>query len=174
MSQSEINSPSSKTDPAREKRSARMVLFGMIGFFAVFCTVDIFFVYKAISTNTGVVYDKSYEAGLSYDQYAEEAREQHGLTANSKLTFANDTVTLRLLDENEDPIAGAIVTGEAFHTIQERDDIPSFTLHEMSPGEYEAPLTINKKGSWTLKVMANWSEGKETQSYQKTISVIRP
>ncbi|MGE4313753.1 MAG: FixH family protein [Pseudobdellovibrionaceae bacterium] len=167
------DTPKPPVDP-QEKRSARIVLYSLIGFFIVFCTVDIFFVYKAVTTNTGVVTEQSYEAGLSYDQYAEEAREQATFETHSVLEFANGQVSLHLKDVNNEPIAGAKVTAQAMHAMNESDDIADLSLAETAPGIYEAPLTLTLAGSWTLKVTAKWVEGKEEHLFQKQLSVAQP
>lgn len=42
----------------QEKKSARWALLCILAFFAVFISVDAYFVYKAINTHPGVVVDK--------------------------------------------------------------------------------------------------------------------
>ena len=63
-------------DNVKESRKAgRKFLFILIAFFMVFATVDAYFVYKAVSTNTGVVVEHAYEVGLNYNDLLEQARQ---------------------------------------------------------------------------------------------------
>ena len=56
------------------KQDGRRILFTLLGFFAVVACVDAYFVYKAVSTHSGVVSDNAYEIGLNYNDVIEEAR----------------------------------------------------------------------------------------------------
>ncbi len=59
----------------QSRRDGRKFLFILIAFFVVFATVDAYFVYKALSTNTGVVVEHAYEVGLNYNDLLEQARQ---------------------------------------------------------------------------------------------------
>jgi nitrogen fixation protein FixH len=66
-----------RTEAAQKSRKAgRTVLFSLLGFFAVFASVDAFFVYTALKTNTGVVAENAYERGLHYNDLLDEARKR--------------------------------------------------------------------------------------------------
>ncbi len=59
-----------------EKKDGRRVLIYLLAFFAVFASVDAFFVYKALSTNTGVVSENAYEQGLRFNDVIDEAEKR--------------------------------------------------------------------------------------------------
>lgn len=62
-------------DQAKDtKQSGLWVLWSLLLFFLVFASVDAFFVYKALSTHTGVVTENAYEKGLHYNEILDEAR----------------------------------------------------------------------------------------------------
>lgn len=63
-------------DALKKKKAGRAVLFAFLGFFAVFASVDAFFVYTALTTNTGVVDEHYYQTGLHYNDLLEEARKR--------------------------------------------------------------------------------------------------
>lgn len=56
------------------KRDGRKFFIILISFFILFASVDAFFIYKALSTHTGVVTENAYEQGLNYNEILEEAR----------------------------------------------------------------------------------------------------
>ncbi len=58
------------------KKAGRRALFYLLGFFVIFASVDAFFVYKALSTHTGVVAENAYEIGLNYNEVIAEAKKQ--------------------------------------------------------------------------------------------------
>lgn len=55
------------------KKDGRIVLFALLAFFTTFATVDAYFVYKAITTHSGVVAENAYEIGLNYNDILAEA-----------------------------------------------------------------------------------------------------
>ena len=57
------------------KKTGRLVLLALIGFFVVFASVDAFFVYKALKSNSGTVVDNPYEMGLKYNEIIARSKE---------------------------------------------------------------------------------------------------
>jgi nitrogen fixation protein FixH len=56
------------------KKEGKKVLFALLAFFAIFSSVNAFFVYKALSTNTGVVVENAFEQGLNYNDIIAKAK----------------------------------------------------------------------------------------------------
>lgn len=56
------------------RKAGRKVLFILLGFFAVFASVDMYFTHLALQTNWGVVTENAYKRGLNYNALLEEAR----------------------------------------------------------------------------------------------------
>ncbi|GEM_PF-1478884 len=73
-----MTDPTTPTPPASlsSKKDGRIVFWALIAFFAVVASVDAFFVYKALSTNTGVVSENAYERGLRYNDIINEAKKR--------------------------------------------------------------------------------------------------
>jgi nitrogen fixation protein FixH len=61
----------------KSKKTGKNVFWGFIAFFVVFATVDVFFVYKAVTTHPGVVAENAYEIGLNYNKIVEEAKKRN-------------------------------------------------------------------------------------------------
>ena len=76
MSENESESQSSR-------KAGRQFLVILLGFFVVMCSVNAFFVYKAVSTHKGVVVENPYETGLKFNDIIDEARKrEHERTSN--------------------------------------------------------------------------------------------
>ncbi len=60
----------------KSKQFGFRILFSFLAFFIVFSSVDAFFVYKALSTHTGVVSENAYEIGLNYNKIIAEAKKR--------------------------------------------------------------------------------------------------
>lgn len=67
---------------AQSKKDGRIVLLCLVSFFVVFASVDAFFVYKAVSTHTGVVSENAYEHGLNYNDIIAEAKKRNNAKQN--------------------------------------------------------------------------------------------
>ena len=65
------------------KKTGRIVLFALLAFFIVFASVDAYFVYKALSSNTGVIVENPYEQGLKYNEIIKRAKEIKNQTENN-------------------------------------------------------------------------------------------
>jgi nitrogen fixation protein FixH len=75
------------SEKEESRKYGRKVLFLLLGFFAVFASVDAYFVYLAMKTKPGVVTENAYQRGLNYNEVLEEARrrkaEENGTTENT-------------------------------------------------------------------------------------------
>lgn len=58
------------------KRDGRRFLMIILSFFVTVACVDAYFVYKALSTHSGVVVDKPYERGIHFNELLNEAKEK--------------------------------------------------------------------------------------------------
>lgn len=70
-----------KDDQSQEsKKTGRLVLIWLLGFFGVCMAVNAFFIYMAVTTNWGVVSENAYQTGLHYNDLLEEARKRENET----------------------------------------------------------------------------------------------
>jgi nitrogen fixation protein FixH len=63
-------------DARKSYSTGKIVLWSFLVFFAIFASVDIFFVYKAVSTHPGVMSENAYEIGLNYNKIIEETKKR--------------------------------------------------------------------------------------------------
>lgn len=70
------------SEQTQNRKDGRIVLMALIAFFVVFASVDAYFVYKALSTHTGVVVEHAYEVGLNYNDIIEQAQQHESSSAN--------------------------------------------------------------------------------------------
>ena len=71
-----------ENEQTKNRKDGRIVLMALIAFFVVFASVDAYFVYKALSTHTGVVVEHAYEVGLNYNDIIEQAQQHESSRAN--------------------------------------------------------------------------------------------
>lgn len=75
------------SEQEESRKYGRKILFLLLGFFAIFASVDAYFVYLAMQTQPGVVTENAYKRGLQYNELLEEARkrkaEENGKTENA-------------------------------------------------------------------------------------------
>lgn len=60
----------------KSRKDGKIVLMAFVGFFVTFAAVDAYFVYKALSTHTGVVVENAYEQGLKFNDLLAKAKKQ--------------------------------------------------------------------------------------------------
>lgn len=73
-------------DVQQSRKAGFKILTYFLLFFLVFGSVNAYFVYKALSSNTGVVAENSYEIGLNYNKILEEAKKRHHDSNNRHTT----------------------------------------------------------------------------------------
>ena len=130
-------------------------------FFGFIALLDGFFVYTAISTQTGLVTQNPYEKGIAYNEMLNKAHAQPAL--EQKVTYDNTVLRWAL------PIENASVTASIMRPVQEGFDF-DVVLNNSGNGIYEATLQTPMPGAWTAKMKARW----DNQEFQTTYSFIVP
>ena len=120
-------------------------------FFAVVACVDAVFVYKAISTQTGVVTDRPYEKGLAYNKFLEEAKNQPQMEHD--IRYDNGTLRFSF------GVEGANVKASIIRPVQAGYDFDVELVH-VGDGVYQADLNAPLAGAWTAQVGAQWDDKK--------------
>lgn len=139
------------------------VLLSFVAFFVTIASLDAFFVYKAISTNSGVIIENPYEKGLAYDETLKEARSQPKW--NKTIAYKDDRLSLQISDENHKPITGAIVTANIIRPIHKNYDF-NVVLSEKDKGLYVANFKTPLKGRWVAKVSSEWNNKTYLMTYE--------
>lgn len=143
-------------DPSpREPRkvTGRMVLFGLIGFFAVVAGVNAIMVRAAVSTFAGTETDSAYRAGLAYKHEEAAAKAQAALnwTVEGRIDRgAEDAalLTVEVKDARGNVVSGLDVDARLSHPLDARLD-RAVALVQQSNGQYRG-VSAASAGQWRL------------------------
>jgi len=123
--------------------------------FLLLFVIDGTMVYKAVSTNTGVVTDKPYEHGLAYNTYLQEQAEQNARGWKADVTYKNGALAFTLKGADGQPLTGAQVKAHIMRPVQAGMDF-DVVLAETTPGLYISESKFPKPGLWNIEVSASW------------------
>lgn len=151
------------------RRTGRAVLLSLVLLFAVFCSVDAFFVYKALTTHTGVISEHAYEEGLAYNQYIEQAREQDQLY--TVISYDDGTVSLQVRDHGKQPLDDAKASLSFVRPVHGHYDF-SVDLVNSGAGLYTSRVDMPLKGLWSAKVNIEWQKEQQHKIYQTQLDLI--
>lgn len=144
------------------------VFMSFFVFFITFIAVDAFFVYKAISTNTGLVTENSYYKGLDYNKTLEEARIQKETGITGVIEYKEGLLIFKLNAPNGTPIGNAKVTAKLIRPVNDKNDF-LLSLTSQPDMSYSAPAKLPANGQWTAYVEATWptnNQYKTTLTFQ--------
>ncbi len=144
-----------KQDATKQKS---LIPWMIVGFFVVLAMVDGFFVYKALSTHTGVRVENSYEKGLAYNKTLAnfEEQKQRGWQAQvdvAPLGARKATLTFTLRDKEKKMIEGADVNVKFVRPTREDFD-NEMQLEETGAGIYQLTTQFPLVGVWDVFISA--------------------
>lgn len=148
-----------------KSRAGAVVLWGLIAFFITFASVDMYFVYQAVSTHSGIVTENAYEKGLAYNQVIEQVKIQKALNVESNITYEEGVLTVTLRDKSHAPILGATVTAKLVRSVHGGSDSQKL-LHHKGNGVYQNNLDLPLKGVWTANLDVKWTQQQKQNRYQ--------
>ncbi len=169
--------------PAAEKTAAsptcssdcRWIPWCFVAFFVVIALADGIMVYLAVSTQTGVVADKTYDKGLRYNQTLQAARAQEALGWKMHLPDQlpqQGKLVMRWMDKAGKPLVGLQLRSTAVRPVQDGQDFP-ILWRENAPGEYIAEVHFSAVGQWDVEVQAlHESVGQPYETVQRVM--VRP
>lgn len=157
----------------KKQDSGRWVLFSLIVFFVMFATVDAFFVYKAVTTNVGVVTDHSYKKGLAYDDFLSQAAQQShdGTIGEAVYNDADGTLALTLTDADGAPISGGIVVAHLVRPVHKGYDFEA-VMHYKGEGRYSIRPDFPLIGQWVAYIEAKWTTADQQHKRYVTKKVL--
>ena len=144
-----------------EKNKNRIILYCFVGFFGTFMVLDGIFVYLAVSTQTGIVTEKSYEKGLDYNRVLEEARSQPEV--NDVISFEDSTLKWVVKDGKNKPI-NIQAKATFFRPVQQGHDF-TLPLESRGQGVYEVKPDLPLKGLWSVRLQGQWDNKTYKTSY---------
>lgn len=145
----------------RNTNHGRLIFIYFFAFFGVIILMDSFFIYTAISTQTGVVTSQPYEKGLAYNAVLQRAKQQPVL--GQSITFEKGV--LRWVFDK--PLDDASVTAHFYRPVQDGYDF-NITLNDNGHGIYTAEPDIPLQGQWTIKLKAAWDD----QTYHASTKIV--
>jgi nitrogen fixation protein FixH len=143
-----------KASAARPREvTGRMVLFCLIGFFAVVATVNAVMIRYAISTFAGTTTDSSYRAGLAYKSEEAEAAAQTALHwavdgRIARTAPGEALLTVDVKDDRQAFVPGIEVAAKLVHPLNARFD-RDIVLKQLSAGQFRG-TTDAEPGQWML------------------------
>lgn len=131
-------------------------------FFVVVAVLDGLFVYLAVSTQTGVVTERTYDKGLRYNDTIAAAEAQAARGWKGTVALEGTRLVFTLRDAQDKPLEGAVVTAHVVRPTQEGHDV-ALPLQEEQGGRYAQALNLPLKGQWDVRIAALW----DNQPYQQ-------
>lgn len=143
----------------------KYVLFAFLGFFGIIFLVNGFFIYTAISTQTGLVTEQAYEKGLDYNEVLDEAKSQP--VFQDEISYKSPVLSWKLKDESGQPVLDAKVAGHVIRPVQDGYDF-DISLVSKGAGLYESDIKLPLKGQWVVKLESQWIKNNQNHSYKTT------
>jgi nitrogen fixation protein FixH len=139
---------------AQREITGRMVLFCLVGFFAVVAGINALMTVLAVSTFGGVETESSYKAGLAFSRElsASRAQDARRWRVQATMTPQSERQRIELVTQDADgrPLIGISAVARLSHPTDRRADI-AVDLREASPGRYIGTATPSD-GQWDLIV----------------------
>ena len=149
------------------KLTGQHVLAMMLGFFGLIIAVNALFIFLALETWTGLVSDKAYVEGLSYNEKIAEGRRQAalgwtvdlGLVTLGQGGEAGRDVMVRVdVSEEAGPVPVDRVEVLFRHVIFESRDVAIEPL-KTGPGRFEGRVSLPEAGQWDVRIVVEDADG---------------
>jgi nitrogen fixation protein FixH len=144
-------------DKQSSKKAGWRVFIYFFTAFIVVAGVNVFFVYKAVTTHTGEVTDNPYQRGLAYNRTLAAAAEEENLgwiprmRVNKKAPGVYD-ISLHVSDKNGKALIFGSIQGSIRRPLNaENDVVANFSPRE--GGDYNAHVLLPFPGQWEVDVV---------------------
>lgn len=137
----------------------RHVLMGLIVFFGVMLAANSMLVYYAIDTFSGGDRPDPYRSGLRYNETIAAAERQAALGWQAEVAYDDRSgrLSLRFLDQAEEPVAGLKLGATVSRPATDRED-RAVVFNEVSPGVYGTDIEL-APGLWVISLASRAKEG---------------
>ncbi|MBM3556252.1 MAG: FixH family protein [Alphaproteobacteria bacterium] len=132
--------------------------WAFVAAFAVVVAVNGTMVYFALSTFTGLAYDKPYDRGIAYNRIiaAEEQAARLGWTVEIswrplEREARRGQVVVEIKDQAGGPVAGLVVEGALRRPVEALADV-SLAFAPDGAGRYLAEIEAPRRGQWEARV----------------------
>ena len=145
--------------PEPRRIDGRHVLALLLAFFGIIFAVNGYFLYRALSTHTGVVANEPYRKGLAYNQRIEWSERQASLGWRDEVTaLLQGAITVVITDGDGNAVKGLSVTGSVGRPATSADD-RSMALIEDASAAYTAVAGGLGQGAWLITIEARTAPG---------------
>ena len=136
--------------------TGRSMLILMVSFFGVIVAVNVFMMYKAVTTFRGEDVKQSYRQGLDYNKTLSKRAKQMARGWSAYITINDHILSLHIQDENGLPVRGLIVEGLLKHPVE--TDLDTLLLFEFDPNtsHYSATIPMGVKGKRWVQTRAHY------------------
>ncbi|MBL4870808.1 MAG: FixH family protein [Robiginitomaculum sp.] len=137
--------------------TGRHMLILMVSFFGVIVAVNVFMMYKAVTTFRGEDVKQSYRQGLDYNKTLSKRAKQMARGWSANININGHILSLRLQDENGLPVRGLKVEGVLKHPVE--TDLDTLLLFEFNTNtdHYVATLPMGVEGKRWVQTWANYA-----------------
>ena len=128
------------------------MLAAMLTFFAIVVGANVYLSVEAIRTWTGLVVDKSQEAGLDFNDKVQRAERQAALGWTSTLDYTSGHLRFTLNDRAGAPIKTSGVIARITRPLGDSQD-QTIDLPASADGALDAAVTLSS-GAWNIVIVA--------------------
>lgn len=136
--------------------TGRHVLYALVSFFLAVTAVDVFMIYKALSTFGGIETQDAYRKGLQYNQRIEAEKVQRALgwTVETKLDGKKEELFAFIKDKEQKGVDGLQITVLLSRPATNTEDqiIP---LMAVGSGRYAGKVHGLAEGTWIASLTAH-------------------
>ena len=147
----------------KPRKNGQFILCCFLGFFGTVGAVDSYFVYTALSTNTGLVTEQPYEKGLAFNVLLAEAKNQPKLIEEA--SYKSGLFQWTATDKDGAPIRNAKIDVKFYLTAKDGSDFDT-KLSDAGNGLYTTKVDFPAPGLWMAKVSAQWNDKTYHTSHQ--------
>lgn len=147
-------------------KSKSKIPYFIVAFFLVFITVDIYYVYLAKRTWTGIVTENSYQKGLDYNETLDALKKQKELgwelvTSVEDLGGYNRLIGFTLKDSSGKNISDAKIEVFFKRPVRQGNDFKAQASN--IDGKYNVRTSFSLPGRWQAQILVS----KDDQTYRK-------
>lgn len=138
----------------KQFKSGQFILLCFLGFFGFIGIVDAYFVYTALTTNTGLVTEQAYEKGLAYNEMLDKAK--HQPTIREESSYEDGIFSWQANNMDGSPLEKANISVKLYRAVKDGYDF-DIKLSEVGNGLYQSKIDFPLPGLWVAKVNAQWN-----------------
>ena len=141
--------------------SARWIPWSIASLFIPVFAVNGLLVHYALSSNTGLVTERAFDTGQSYNAVIAEGKRQDSLGWKAEAAIEplpgpghRASIVVAVTEAASEPVVGLKLAGRLFSPVDPQPDQP-LVLAEEVPGHYRQTVALPRGGQWALQLMAN-------------------